>query len=186
MKARIAVLLLVVCCAADAQTVTPSITIGTHVLTLGMPETTVLEQLGTDLELYPIQHPGNGVTSGWIVSKKTGALKGELMGSVYFDASHHLWDAMRSWDVEDTSSKTLFYAINEATKSVESDGLTACHISTHDKSQTWTGPFGTGSIDSKEIMIDCGIKKITIDLTLSDVPRMVPTSISVEEELRGK
>jgi hypothetical protein len=54
MKARLFVLSLffAVCCVAGhAQPVKPSISIGTHVLTLGMPEPTVLEQLGTDLIL---------------------------------------------------------------------------------------------------------------------------------------
>lgn len=58
MKAHIAVLvtLLAVCYVpASAQTVTPSISIGTHVLTLGMEETTVLEECGDDLKLIPPQ-----------------------------------------------------------------------------------------------------------------------------------
>ena len=105
-----------------AQSSRPSITIGTHVLTLGMSESTVLEQLGTDLSLQRVGNSG----SGWTVAKKGDSVY-RLMGSVYFDASHHLASAMRNWDVEDGSSKSLFYAFDAASKSVESDGLTrAC------------------------------------------------------------
>lgn len=189
MKVCIAVLLLfltVWCVPGRAQTATPSITIGAHVFKLGMKESSVLKQFGTDLEFDPIQHPVQGMASGWYVSRKTGPIPGELTGYVYFDASHHLAAAGRRWEIQDASSKSLFYAISEATKNLERDGLTACQISTHDASQILNSPSSAGSVDMKEILIDCGIKQIRIDLSLSDVPGMVPSEIEVSEWLKGK
>lgn len=188
MKASIAVLplFLAVCCVpGHAQTAPPSITIGTHVLTLGMQESSVLVRLGSDLELKPIGESSSG--SSWAISKKVGSTY-QLMGSVYFDTSHHLTSAIRNWEVEDTSSKSLFYAISEATKSVESDGPAACNISTVNANQMIQSPSGggTGSLDTKGVLIDCGSKQISIDLALSDAPGMTPSSIEVVEWLKGK
>jgi hypothetical protein len=180
MKARIAVLLLflpVWCVSGRAQTVTPSITIGTHVLTLGMPESSELEQLGTDLQVYPIQDSGlKDSGSNWIVSQKR-QTKDFIIADVHFDASHHLASAAHSWDIEKTSSKSLFDAINEATKSLERDGRTACHLSTYGTSERHFPAFDP---EITGILIDCGIKKATIELLLSD------SSIEVMETLGHK
>ncbi len=132
MTARIAVLsiFLATCVLpGGAQTVTPSITIGTHVLTLGMPESKVLEQLGTDLILrkYPAGvRPSSAKyppESAWGVQRKTES-GFAIVGSVTFD-DHKLSTAIRNWEIYD-SSKSLFYAVNEAMKSLEADGS---HIS---------------------------------------------------------
>lgn len=188
MKACIAFLplfLAVLCVPGRAQTVTPSITIGTHVLTLGMPESSVLAQLGSDLELRPMGRSPSG--SSWGISKKTGPIY-QPMGSVYFDASHHLTSAMSNRETEDTSGKSLFYAIDEATQSLEHDGLTECQISAGNKTQTEDAPSGVGSgtLSTRVILMDCGVKQVRITLYLSDVPGETPTQIEVTEFLHRK
>jgi hypothetical protein len=124
MKASIAVLPLFLasqCCATGrTQTVTPSIVIGGHVLTLGMPESRVLEQLGTDFVLrrFPAGAKPAGAASppesAWAIQKKVESGFDEV-GSVTFD-DHKLTTAIRNWDIQQSSSNSLFYAINEATK----------------------------------------------------------------------
>ena len=134
MRAHAAILLLVLamsCATGSTQTVTPSITIGTHVLTLGMAESSVLDQLGSDLEL---RHLGTGKFSSWMVEHKTGGVY-ELVGNVVF-SERVLSAAIRYWNVEGSSSKSLFYALNDAVNRAESDGYTTCTISTHGDSKT--------------------------------------------------
>jgi hypothetical protein len=186
MKARIAalsLLLMVWCAQGSSQRVALSITIGTHVLTLGMPESTVLEQLGTDLEL---RHLGAGKVSSWMVERKVGSVY-KIVGNVVFD-SHGLTSAIRYWETDESSGKSLFYAVNEATQSLKHDGLTNCNLSTSSTSRTEDSPSGSGSgsTDTKEVVLDCGAKRIKITLNLSDVPGFVPTQISVTEWLKGK
>ncbi len=173
-----------------AQTVTPSITIGIHVLKLGMPESTVLEQLGTDLILrkfpagvkpssakYPPQ-------SAWMIQTKTQS-GFTVIGSVTFD-DHRLTTAIRNWEIQESSSKSLFYAVNSALKELEADGLTACRVATYGASQMIDSPSegGTGTLDTKEILIHCGMKQVKISLNLSDAPGMSPSSIQVSEWLQ--
>jgi hypothetical protein len=92
-----------------------------------MPETTVLEQLGADYHVYRVGESG----SAWLVQKDDGSIH-EVVGEVSFEA-HRLSSVERSWDVEEKSSKSLFYAIDEAMKNVEREGLTSCQITTTDK-----------------------------------------------------
>lgn len=117
MKNRLSVLLLLlaVCLSAGfAQPVTPSITIGTHVLTLGMPEATVLDQLGNDLTLKHLSPgmqpnpplPDSSPVSSWLVEKKAGS-RFVVVGGVSFKA-HQLASASRSWEIDEASSKSLF------------------------------------------------------------------------------
>lgn len=185
MNARIAVLsffLALSCAAGFAQSVPPSITIGTHVLTLGMPESTVLKELQGDFELRP-DSGSTAQNSSWVISKRVGALF-KLAGSLAF-TSHKLTSASRNWDVDGSSSKSLFYAIVEATKSLERDGLTDCQISTNGASQMEQAPSGEGSgtMSKQEVLIDCGVKKIRIYLFLTDTPGVVPSNIGVLESL---
>jgi hypothetical protein len=108
-----------------------------------------------------------------------------MVGSVTFD-DHKLTTAIRNWDIQESSSKSLFYAFNEAMKSLEADGLTACRIATYGANQMIDSPTGggRGSLDTKEILIDCGIKQVKITLNLSDTPGMTPTDIQVSEWLQ--
>lgn len=187
MNTRLAVLslFLALCCDAGfGQAVTPSITIGTHVLKLGMQEQVVLEQLGPEFNLRADR--GSKGTA-WSITKHPGSTF-EPVGSLFFDSSHRLVSAMRNWEIDETSSKSLFYAINEATKSLESDGLTDCQISSNGASQMEQAPSGEGSgtVSKQEVLIDCGVKKIRIYLFLTDTPGVVPSSIGVTEWLGSK
>jgi hypothetical protein len=148
-----------------------------------MQESTVLEQLGTDLEL---QHLPGSASSSWLVSKKVGSIY-KTMGNVTFDG-HKLTTAIRYWEIEKSSSNSLFYAINDATKSLEHNGLTTCHLFTYGASQIIDAPSGggSGSLDTKEILIDCGVKQIKITLHLSDVLGLDPSSIEVAEWLQSR
>lgn len=181
MNTRIAVLplFLAVCCAAGrAQTVTPSITFGTHVLKLGMQETVVLEQLGSDFNLRAIR--GSAGTT-WTVSEHPGS-EFKYMGSLFFDSSHHLAFAMRYWEIDDTSSSSFFYALESASKSLEGNGLTNCRVSTTEKDSS---VVGGGNIHVKEILFDCGPEQVSIDQNLSKSADII-SGIGVTERLRGK
>ena len=195
MKSRIAILplfLAVYCVAGRTQSVTPSITIGTHVLTLGMPESTVLDELGTDfiMRKFPSgvkpASAMNPPVSAWGAQRKTES--GFVMvGSVTFD-DHKLTTAIRYWDIQKSSSKSLFYAMNEAMQSLEHDGLTACQIAAYGANRTIDSPnsTGSGSLDTKEILFDCGVKQVKISLNVSDTPGMSPEDIQVTEWLQRK
>lgn len=189
MKARIAaipLLLAVACFLGHAQALAPSISIGTHVLTLGMPESTVLQQLGTDFTLrsFPqgvkASYSKETPESTFGVQKKTESGFVQL-GVVSFDANK-LVSAHRNWEIEITSSKSFFYAVDLASKSLEREGLTACQLSTIDNGYTREN----GSVAFKEIDLDCGMKGESISLSLSDAPDMVPASLSVIEWLRPR
>ncbi|HUV69972.1 MAG TPA: hypothetical protein VMW15_09950 [Terracidiphilus sp.] len=189
MKASIAVLpLFLAMCSAGgfAQAVKPSITIGTHVLTLGMPESTVLEQVGNDLTLRHLP-PGskqgdetNPPDSIWLVEEKTGN-RFVLLGEVSFTA-HKLSSVSRNWEIEISSAKSLFYAIDAASKSLEQEGFTNCQLSTVDRDYT----VENGSISTRDVELDCGMKGTSISLSSSDAPDTVPTSASVMEWLHSK
>jgi hypothetical protein len=186
MKARVVILplfLAVLCVSGRSQTATPSIAIGTHVLTLGMPESSVLESLGSDFEL---RHLGTGKVSSWLVEKKIGGIY-KVAGNVVFDG-HVLTTAIRYWEIDDSSSKSMFYALNEAMHSAERDGLTSCTIATYGGSQMIDSPAGagSGSLNTREILLDCGLKQIKVTLTLSDAVGVTPSQIEITEWLQRK
>lgn len=155
-----------------------------------MTESAVLEQLGTDfiLRRFPAGvKPSTSATpseSAWAIQRKTESGFVEV-GSVTFD-DHKLTTAIRNWDIQESSSKSLFYAVNEAIKSLEADGLTACRIATYGSNRMIDSPTGagSGSLDINEILIDCGIKQVKVTLSLSDTPGVTPTDIEVSEWLQ--
>jgi hypothetical protein len=161
-----------------AQTPQPSVTIGTHVLKLGMDETTVLEELGRDFDMQ--NHSGS-----WMAMPRFGH-DNVPAGSVRF-AAHKLTSAGRYWVVDENSSKSLVYAIHEATASLQRDGFTNCKISTSSESLVVDrgGPFH-GNVTHNSTDMDCGVKGINIFLSLSDVVGDAPVSIEVSEWLRSK
>lgn len=61
-------------------------------------------------------------------------------------------------------------------KSVESDGLTNCHVFTTDKDDSVEGV----SFHIKEIVLDCSKKRISMSLTISDTPS-IASGIEVAE-----
>jgi len=167
--------------AGHAQTVTPSITIGTHVLTLGMPESVVLEQLGSDLTISDSKTD----PTSWVVTKKVGSIF-SLQGTVSFTA-HRLSDATREWsiDIDGPSSKSFFYAIDAASKSLEREGFTNCQLHTSDYDYMADVGRGSGSLDSKSVILNCGMKRIAIALVLSDAPD-IASDITVTESLSSR
>jgi hypothetical protein len=48
------------------------------------------------------------------------------------------------------------------------------------------GKWGSGSLDTKEILFDCGVKQVKITLNVSDTPGMSPEDIQVTEWLQRK
>lgn len=188
MNIRPAVLmaLFMACCTASStQEIFPSIAIGKHVLKLGMDESTVLEQLGLDLHLESVSDP-NPQVSDWMVMKKVDGLY-QLAGEVSF-SSHKLSSATRSWEVEESSSKSLFYALQDAVRSLETDGLRNCKVSTTSTTEMMDSPSGSGSgsVTTQAITMNCGVKRILITLQLSDLPDVDATSIHVMETLRDE
>ncbi|MFZ0273960.1 MAG: hypothetical protein WB524_11815 [Acidobacteriaceae bacterium] len=177
MKARIAVMLLsLAVCSVPGRTQTPapSITIGTHVLTLGMQESNLLEQLGSDLTLT------RGIPGVWTISKSAVDVKAPI-GSVSFDKTHHLSGATRYWILDHGSSRSVFYALNAATEDLEYGGLVDCHLSTGNKDYSTDG----ANMHFKEIRFDCGAKMITLDFITSDTQVTRP-EVQVTEFLRRR
>lgn len=156
-------LLFAACCAVGrAQAVKPSITIGSHVLTLGTPESSVLEQLGADLHIYPL---GKSPNLLWVVQRDNGP-EHEVVGEVAFEADHLSFPA-RIWQVEDNSSKALFYAIDNVEQDLERGGLTRCGLSAKDTDQIVQG----GSVSTKLVTLNCGVKRIEITLVVWNAPK---------------
>ena len=110
-----------------------------------------------------------------------------MVDSVTID-DHKLTTAIRNWNIQESSSKLSFDAVSEAVKSLEADGLTACRMATYRANCMIDSPTGTGSgsLDTKEILIDCGVKQVKITLTLPDTPGMTPEDIQVAEWLQRK
>jgi hypothetical protein len=154
MNARVAVLSLFLAlrgAAGFTQTATPSITIGTHVLTLGMPESIVLEQLGND---HYLEHLEN--STDWAVFEGVGASDVQV-GAVGFK-NHLLSGAARIWTTgemigapsTESAGKSLFDAIADAIKDLNHGKLESCQLSTA-KNAVFT-----------EVVIDCGRKRVSI------------------------
>lgn len=189
MNARIAVMALFlasICTYGRAQQASPTITLGGHVLRLGMPESTVLEQLGGDFVLRnlpagtKLSWSERAPESTWAVEKKTES-GFVVTGMVAFDG-HKLVSASHNSEAEVRSANSLFYAVDLASKSLEQQGYVACDLSTTDDGYT----LENGSVSSKAIDLKCGSKGMSISLETSDAPDHVPTSITVIEWLRAK
>lgn len=174
--------------AGFAQSAAPSLTIGSHALTIGMAESEVLEQLGSDLVLKRIQK-GSGpgpepatatpADSTWAVEKNLGGML-VVLGQVSF-ADHQLLSVSRNLEVKSTSAKSLFYALDLAGKNLEEEGFTNCRLTTVHASYT----VDNGSVSAKQFNLNCGVKGITIYLTTSDAPSYVSTALSVREWMHG-
>ena len=171
-----------------AQAATPSLAIGSHVLRIGMPESEVLEQLGADLVLRTVPKgvgPGPELAaptppeSTWLVEKDLAGVM-TVLGQISF-ASHQLISVSRNLEVKSTSAKSLFYAIDLASRHLVEEGFTDCQLS------TVRGNYAVenGSVSAKQINLSCGTKGITIYLTTSDAPNYVSTAMSVREWMHG-
>jgi len=140
-----------------------------------MPESEVLEQLGNDLILRAVPK-GIGPGSEWTTITPPES----TLGRVGF-TNHRLVSVSRNWDVKTTSARSLFYALDLASKNLEEDGFTNCRLTTGDKNQT----VDKGSVSAQQIDLNCGAKGVTIFLTITDAPNYVSTSMHVREWLRG-
>ncbi len=174
--------------AGSAQSASPSLTIGSHVLKIGMAESEVLEQLGSDLILRTaskVVGPGPELEtaaapdSTWTVEKNLAGMF-VVLGQISF-ANHKLLSVSRNLEVKSTSSRTLFYALDLASRNLEEEGFTNCQLTTVRGSY----PVDKGSVSAKQINLNCGMKGITIYLTTSDAPNFVSTAISVREWMHG-
>jgi hypothetical protein len=184
----IAFLIVSVCSVAGfAQSAAASLTIGPHVLTIGMPESEVLELLGTDLILRVPNGLGPGPElmastrpeSIWTVEKDLGGMI-SVLGQIGF-ADHQLVSVSRNLEVKTTSARSLFNALDLASKNLEDEGFTNCRLTTGDSSRM----VDRGSVSAKQINLNCGKKGITIYLTTSDAPNYLSTAMSVKEWMRG-
>jgi hypothetical protein len=181
--------LLTLCTLAGlAQSASPSLSFGSHALTIGMAESEVLEQLGSDLILKTVPKgvgPGPELAtatppdSTWAVEKNLAGMF-VVLGQVSF-ANHQLISVSRNLEVKSTSAKSLFYALDLAAKHLEEEGFPNCRLSTAHGSY----PVDKGSVSAKQINLNCGMKGITIYLTTSDAPDFVSTAMSVREWMHG-
>ena len=185
----LAILIVTMCGVAGfAQSKPPSLNIGPHALRIGLSESEVLDQLGTDLILRKVQKengPGSELTiitppeSTYAVEKDLAGVI-VLLGEVGF-TNHQLVSVSRNWDVKTSSARSLFYALNLASKNLEEEGFTNCKIATGDRSYT----VDKGSVSAQQIDLNCGTKGITLSLAISDAPSFVSTSMHVREWMRG-
>jgi hypothetical protein len=182
-------LLMVTMCASPgfAQSTPPSLTLGPHELRMGLLESEVLDQLGTDLILRKIPKdtgPASEFTtitppeSNWAVQKDLAGVT-IVLGQVGF-TNHQLVSVSRNWDVKTTSARSLFSALNLATKDLEEEGFKDCKISTVDRNYR----VNKGGVTAQQIDLNCGVKGITISLAVSDAPNFVSTSMHVREWMR--
>jgi hypothetical protein len=75
----------------------------------------------------------------------------------------------------------MIYALDLAGKRLE-QGFTSLQLSTEDSGYT----VENGSVSTKQVELNCGVKGETSPLSISDTPDHVPTSLAVEEWLRSK
>jgi hypothetical protein len=134
------------CAVGAAQPEVASITIGTHVLTIGLSKSVVMSDLREDYRLN--QMSGSG--SSWIIEKKTGE-NYTVMGMVGF-SDHKLSGAYRNLEVEQTSAKSLFYAFANAAKSPERQVFVDCKL----KSSEQDIPAEGGAVASRSVSLACG------------------------------
>jgi hypothetical protein len=184
-----AFLIVSVCSVAGfAQSPHPTLTIGPHVLTTGMPESEVLDQLGADLILKAVQKgigPGSELPtitppeSTWLVEKDLAGMI-IVLGQVGF-ANHKLVSVSRNWDVKTTSARSLFSALDFASRNLDEEGFTNCKLATADGSYA----VDKGSVSAQKIDLNCGTKGIIISLTISDAPNYISTSMHVWEWMHG-
>jgi hypothetical protein len=153
-----------------------------------MAESEVLEQLGGDLILKTVPKgvgPGPELAtvtppdSTWAIEKNLAGMF-VVLGQVSF-AHHQLISVSRNLEVKSTSARSLFNALDLASRQLEEDGFTNCRLSTVRGSY----PVDKGSVSAKQINLDCGNKGITIYLTTSDAPDFVSTAMSVREWMHG-
>jgi hypothetical protein len=153
-----------------------------------MPESEVLEQLDADLILRTAPKaigPGPELAtttspeSTWLVEKNLGGVI-TVLGQVSF-ANHQLSSVSRNLEVKSTSARSLFYAIDLASRNLEEEGFTNCQLTTVHGNYT----VDNGSVSAKQINLNCGMKGITIYLTTSDAPNYVSTAMSVREWMHG-
>ncbi len=173
---------LAVCSAVGhAQTIEPSITIGTHTLTLGMPEQVVLNRLGSEFALHSYGRSSKG--TAWAITDPTKQPGSgfDVVGSLFFDSSHRLETVMRDWAIEDTSSSSFFSALDSASKNLERNGLTSCRISTSDKDSSVAGG---GSIHVRGVYFDCGLLQVSIEQMLSKSAGVASGVVVTERLLR--
>jgi hypothetical protein len=185
----LAPLVLAVCSVAGfTQSASPSLSLGSHVLTIGMAESEVLEQLGGDLIIKTVPkgvEPGPELAtstppeSTWAVEKNLAGMF-VVLGQVSF-AHHQLISVSRNQEVKSTSARSLFNTLDLASRQLEEDGFTNCRLSTVHGNYT----VDNGSVSAKQINLNCGVKGITIYLTTSDAPRFVSTAMSVRERMHG-
>lgn len=152
-----------------------------------MAESEVLEQLGGDLILKTVPKgvgPGPELAtaippdSTWVVEKNLAGMF-VVLGQVSF-AHHQLISVSRNLEVKSTA-RSLFNALDLASRKLEEDGFTNCRLST----VQGIYPVDKGSVSAKQINLDCGMKGITIYLTTSDAPNFVSTAMSVREWMHG-
>jgi hypothetical protein len=163
------------CAPGVAQSEVASITIGTHVLTVGLSESVVMSALRADYRLTQM----SGSASSWVVEKKAGE-NYTIVGMVGF-SDHRLSGAYRNLEVEQTSAKSLFYAFANATKSLERQGFVDCKL----KSSEQDIPTEGGAIAARSVSLACGPKWIEMHLVVSDAPD-VASSIYVSEWIGHK
>jgi hypothetical protein len=153
-----------------------------------MPESEVLEQLGADMILRTAPKaigPGPELTtptspeSTWLVEKNLGGVI-TVLGQISF-AGHQLISVSRNLEVKSTSARSLFYALDLASRNLEDEGFTNCQLTTVRGNYT----VENGSVSAKQINLSCGMKGVTIYLTTSDAPSYVSTAISVREWMHG-
>jgi hypothetical protein len=163
------------CASGVAQSVVPSITIGTHVLTVGMSESVVMSDLRADYNLSKM----SGSLDSWMVEKKVPDGY-SVVGMVGFE-DHKLHGAYRNLEVEPTSAKSLFYAFANATKNLERQGFVDCKL----KSAEQDVPMEDGAVATRSVSLACGPKTIVMELVVSDAPS-VTSSIYVNEWIGHK
>jgi hypothetical protein len=166
MKARTAVSLLslVGCCfPVPAQTLAPTIKIGTLEITVGLPADQTIAALQRDYAVQPaqdiIEGPGK-VVHEWLVSAEKNT---EPIGVVYARANSVSGVEYMLKGRESDSAQDVFDTLFEAASKLSAEGHNKCALT------TWSGYVAEASLTKAGISFDCGVyqldlKRIQIDV----------------------
>lgn len=146
-------LFLAVCVAPGiAQTVKPSIEIGTHKITIGLAADQVIAALQRDYAVQPGQGTGEGVVvHKWLVSAGKNTVP---IGVVYARGNSISGVEYMLKGRESDSAQDIFDDLYQAASKLSAEGQARCAI------ETWSGYVAEASLNKAGITFSCGAYQV--------------------------
>jgi hypothetical protein len=144
-------LFLAVCCTAGfAQAVTPSIKIGDHEITVGLPADRVIASLQND---YAVQPDRSTPPRKWVVSAGKDTIP---IGVVYARGNTVTGIQYMLKGRETDSAQDVFDVLFEAVSKLSAEGRNTCALT------TWSGYVAEASLNKAGISFNCGVYQLDL------------------------